>query len=87
MYTWKNQLQHNLPTPAQQNTRGGGWSDPQLTIWREGLTKERLNNKRLKNPNTYRELTSTTAQDQRVQEIKETAPLNLTGLLPQNFTP
>ena len=28
MYTGKNQLQEQLPTPAQQNTRGGGYSDP-----------------------------------------------------------
>ena len=29
--TQKNQLQHNLTTPAQQNTRDSGLSDPQLT--------------------------------------------------------
>ena len=28
LYTWKNQLQHNLPTPAQQKTRGGRQKDP-----------------------------------------------------------
>ena len=28
-----------------------------------------------------------TAQGQLAQEIKETAPLNLTGILPQKFTP
>ena len=27
LYTWKNQLQHNLPTPAQEKTRGGGQTD------------------------------------------------------------
>ena len=52
LYTWKNQLQHNLPTAAQQNTRGGGQTDPQLTSWWEGLTKERPNNQ---NPITSRE--------------------------------
>ena len=31
LYTWKKHLQHNLPTHAQQNTRGGGQSDPQLS--------------------------------------------------------
>ena len=31
MYTQKNDLQHNLPTPAQQKTRGGGQTDTQLT--------------------------------------------------------
>ena len=40
LYTWKNKLQHNLPTPAQQNTRCGGWSGHQLTSWRETPTKE-----------------------------------------------
>ena len=55
LYTWKNQHQHNLPKPAKQNTRGGGWSDPQLKTWREGPTKERLNNKQ--NLKTYREPT------------------------------
>ena len=53
--TQKNQPQHNLSTPAQQNTRHDGQSDPQLTSWREGLTRERLNNSQ--NPKTYRELT------------------------------
>ena len=33
LYTWKNQLQHNLPTPAQQKTRRGGQTDPQITTW------------------------------------------------------
>ena len=28
-----------------------------------------------------------TGQEQKVQDIKETAPLNLTGLLSQKFTP
>ena len=41
MYTWKNQLQHNLPTPAQQKTRGGEQSDSQLTSWWDGCTIER----------------------------------------------
>ena len=31
LYTWKNQLQYNLPTPTQQQTRGGELSDPQIT--------------------------------------------------------
>ena len=53
LYTQKNQLQHNLSTPAQQNTRCGGWSDPQLTHWREGSTKERTNNNQ--NTKTYRQ--------------------------------
>ena len=42
---WKNQLQHNLPTPAQQKTRGEGQADPQITSWWEGPSKERPNNK------------------------------------------
>ena len=41
LYTMKNQLQHNLPTPAQQKTRGGGQTDPQTTSWWERPTKER----------------------------------------------
>ena len=44
LYTQKNQLQHNLPTPAQQKTKGGGQSDPQLTSVWEGPMKERPNN-------------------------------------------
>ena len=44
LYTQKNQPQHNLPTPAQQKTRGGGQTNPQLTSWWEGPTKERPNN-------------------------------------------
>ena len=55
LYTGKNQLQHNLPTPAQEHTRGGGQSDPQLTSWREGPIKERPNNNQ--NPKTYRQPT------------------------------
>ena len=55
LYTQKNQLQHNLPTPAQKNTRCGRWRDPQLTTWKEGPTKERPNNNQ--NPTTYREPT------------------------------
>ena len=51
----KNQIQYKLSTPAQQNIRRGGWSDPQLTSWREGSTKEIPNNK--KTPKTYTELT------------------------------
>ena len=39
----KNELQHNLPTPAQQKTRGGGQTDPQITNWWEGPMKERPN--------------------------------------------
>ena len=37
----KDQLQHNLPTPAQQKTRGGGQTDLQITKWWERPTKER----------------------------------------------
>ena len=44
LYTQKNQPQHNLPTPAQQKTRGGGQTDPQTTSWWEGSTRERPNN-------------------------------------------
>ena len=55
LYTWKNHLQHNLTTPAQQNTRGGGQSDPQLPSWWKGPTKERTNNNQ--NPSTSREPT------------------------------
>ena len=51
LYIWKNQLQHNLPTPAQQKTMGGGQSDPQLTSWWEGPTKETPNNNQ--KPKTY----------------------------------
>ena len=80
LYTQKNTLQNNLPTTAQQNTRGGVWSDPQLTSCREGPTKDRPNNNQ--NPKTYTEPTSTTAQDQSAQEIKKTEPLNLTSLPP-----
>ena len=53
LYIHKNQLQHNLLTPAQQNTIGGGQSDLQLTKEREGPTKERSNNNQ--NPITSRE--------------------------------
>ena len=55
LYTQKNHLQHNLPTPAKQNTRRGGWSDPQLTSSRERPIKERPNNNQ--NAKTYREPT------------------------------
>ena len=55
LYTQKNQLQHKLSTPALQNTRCSGWSDPQLTSWREGPTKETPNNNQ--NPKIYREPT------------------------------
>ena len=55
LYTRKNLLQHNLSTPAQQNTRCGGHRDPQLTIWREGPTKEGPNKNQ--NIKTYREPT------------------------------
>ena len=41
--------------PAKQNARCGRWSDTQLTSWREGPTKERLNIN--PNPKTYREPT------------------------------
>ena len=61
-YTWKNQLQQNLPTPAQQKTRGGGQSDPQLTSWWEGPIKERPNNNQ--NLKTYTEPTKTTDPNQ-----------------------
>ena len=83
MYTQKNQLQHNLPTPAQQKTRGGGQTDPQITRWWEGPSKERPNNNQ--KPKTYTEPTETTAKHQKDQEIKETVPLNLTGILPQGL--
>ena len=55
LFTWKNQLQHNLPTRAQQNIRCGGQSDPQLTSRWEGPTKERPNNNQ--KPKTYTEPT------------------------------
>ena len=55
LYTWKNKLQHNLPTSAQQKTRGSGQTDPQLTSWWEGTTKERPNN--YQKQNTYKEPT------------------------------
>ena len=55
LYTWKNQLQHNLPTPAQQKTRGGGQTDPQITSWWERHTKEKPNNNQ--KPKTYTEST------------------------------
>ena len=85
LYTQKNQLQHNLSTSAQRNIRRGGWSDPQLTSLRGGPVKERPNNNQ--NPKTYREPKLMTAQDQRAQEIKEMAPLNPTGILPQKLIP
>ena len=40
LYTRKNQLQQNLSTPAQQNTRHGGWSDPQLPTGGEDPPKK-----------------------------------------------
>ena len=55
LYTWNNQLQHNLPTRAQQKMRGRGQTDPQLTSWWEGPTKERPNNN--ENMKTYTEPT------------------------------
>ena len=58
----KNQLQYNLPTPAQQETRRGGQTDPQITSWWERPTKERPNKNQ--KPKTYTETTETTAQDQ-----------------------
>ena len=51
LYTQRNQLQHNLPTPAQQKTRGGGQTDTQITSWWEGTNKERHNNNQ--KPKTY----------------------------------
>ena len=60
--TQKNKLQHNLPTPAQQKTRGGGQTDPQITSWWERPTKERANKNQ--KPKTYIEPKETTAQDQ-----------------------
>ena len=62
MYTWKNNLQHNLPTPAQQKTRGGGQSDHQITSWWERPTKERPNKKQ--KTKTYTQPKETTAKDQ-----------------------
>ena len=55
LYTRKNQLQHNLPTPAQQKTRGGGQTDPQITSSWERHTKERP--KKNQKPKTYTEPT------------------------------
>ena len=52
LYTQKNQLQHNLPTPAQQKTRSAGQTDPQITSWWETPTKERPNNNQ--KPKTHR---------------------------------
>ena len=40
LYTWKKQLQQNLPTPAQQKTRGGEEIDTQITTWWERPTKK-----------------------------------------------
>ena len=55
LFTQKNQLRQNLPTPAQQKTRRGGQTDPQITPWWEGPTKERPNNNQ--KPKTYTEPT------------------------------
>ena len=55
LYPRKNQLQHNLPTHAQQKTRGGGQTDPQITSWWERPTKERP--KKNQKPKTYTEPT------------------------------
>ena len=52
-YIWKTQFEHNLTTPAQQITRGGGESDPQSSRWWEGHTKEIPNNNQ--KPKTYTE--------------------------------
>ena len=60
--THGNQLQHNLPTPAEQKTRDGGQTDPQISSWWERPTKERPNKNQ--KPETYTEPTETTAQDQ-----------------------
>ena len=42
-----------LAQPGQQNTRGGGQTDPQITSRWEGPTKERPN--KTHKPNTYTE--------------------------------
>ena len=57
----KNQLQHNLISPAQDNRRCGWQSDPQITSWRERPKK--------RNPTTIKNQRHTenqhmTAQDQ-----------------------
>ena len=44
-----------LAAPAQQHTKGGGWSDPQSASWKEGLTKNQPNNNQ--NPITSRQPT------------------------------
>ena len=44
LHTQKNQLEHNLPTPVQQKTRGGGQTDPHIPSCWEGPTKKRPNN-------------------------------------------
>ena len=72
-----------MPTPVQQKTRGGGQTDTQVPADGKDPQKTQNNQK----PKTYTETTLTTAQDQSDQEIKETAPRNLTGILPQKFTP
>ena len=61
LYTRKNHLQHNRPTPAQQKTRGGGQTDTQIISCWEGPAKERPNNNQ--KPKTYTESTKTTAKD------------------------
>ena len=56
-------MEEPAPTqPAQQKTRGGGQTDPQITSWWERPTKERPNKNQ--KPKTYTEATETTAQDQ-----------------------
>ena len=42
-------------SPSQQKTGGGGQTDPHITSWWEGLTKERPNNNQ--KPKTYMEPT------------------------------
>ena len=44
-----------LAAPEQKHTTCSGRSDPQLTSWREGPTKERPQN--IQNPKTYRDPT------------------------------
>ena len=81
MYTWKNQLQHNLPTPAQQKTRGGGQTDPQITSWWERPSKERPKTKDIHRANINHSPRSVRSGDQ------GDCTLNLTGILSQKFTP
>ena len=52
MYTWKNQLQHNLPTPAQQKTTGEGQTEPQNQL--VGKTHQRKTQKEPKTEDIHR---------------------------------